>query len=64
MSLYYSDLKDYDISICMSYHEGLPRIVLESMYIGLHTISNRLPGLIPIFDNDDNGRNHNNRKYY
>ena len=61
-----SDLKDYDISICMSYHEGLPRIVLESMYIGLHTISNRLPGLIPIFDNDDNGKliSGNNQAHY
>jgi len=44
----------------------LPRIVLESMYIGLHTISNKLPGLIPIFDNDDNGKliHGNNQAHY
>jgi len=50
------DLKNYDISICMSYHEGLPRIVLESLYIGLYTISNKLHGLTPIFDKNDNGK--------
>ena len=50
------ELKNYDISICMSYHEGLPRIVLESLYIGLYTISNKLPGLRPIFDENDNGK--------
>tara|TARA_Y100001970_G_scaffold270705_1_gene364931 strand:+ start:59 stop:1159 length:1101 start_codon:yes stop_codon:yes gene_type:complete len=51
-----NELKNYDISICMSYHEGLPRIVLESLYIGLYTISNKLPGLRPIFDENDNGK--------
>ena len=40
----------------MSYHEGLPRIVLESLYIGLYTISNSLHGLTPIFDKNDNGK--------
>ena len=49
-----NELKNYDISICMSYHEGLPRIVLESLYIGLYTISNSLYGLHPIFDKNDN----------
>ena len=49
-----NELKNYDISICMSYHEGLPRIVLESLYIGLYTISNSLYGLQPIFDKNDN----------
>ena len=51
-----NELKNYDISICMSYHEGLPRIVLESLYIGLYTISNSLHGLTPIFDKNDNGK--------
>tara|TARA_Y100000591_G_C21773167_1_gene666700 strand:- start:623 stop:1321 length:699 start_codon:yes stop_codon:yes gene_type:complete len=51
-----NELKNYDISICMSYHEGLPRIVLESLYIGLYTISNKLHGLTPIFDKSDNGK--------
>ena len=51
-----NELKNYDISICMSYHEGLPRIVLESLYIGLYTISNKLYGLSPIFDKSDNGK--------
>ena len=51
-----TELKNYDISICMSYHEGLPRIVLESMYIGLYTLSNKLPGLTSIFDNNDYGK--------
>ena len=49
------ELKNFDISVCMSYHEGLPRIVLESLYIGLYTISNNLPGLRNIFDEHDNG---------
>ena len=40
----------------MSYHEGLPRIVLESLFIGLYTISNNLPGLRPIFDTKENGK--------
>ena len=40
----------------MSYHEGLPRIVLESLFIGLYTISNNLPGLRPIFDTEENGK--------
>ena len=50
------ELKNFDISICMSYHEGLPRIVLESLFIGLYTISNNLPGLRPIFDTKENGK--------
>ena len=50
------ELKNFDISICMSYHEGLPRVVLESLYIGLYTISNNLPGLRPIFDTKENGK--------
>tara|TARA_Y100000768_G_scaffold382149_1_gene361995 strand:+ start:2267 stop:3367 length:1101 start_codon:yes stop_codon:yes gene_type:complete len=50
------ELKNFDISICMSYHEGLPRIVLESLFIGLYTISNNLPGLRPIFDSKENGK--------
>ena len=49
------ELKNFDISVCMSYHEGLPRIVLESLYIGLYTVSNKLPGLRDIFDENDNG---------
>jgi len=40
----------------MSYHEGLPRIVLESLYIGLYTLSNNLPGLRNIFDEYENGK--------
>jgi len=47
-------LKDFDVLIHMSSHEGLPRIVLESMYVGLTTISNNLPGLNEIFDKNDN----------
>ena len=47
-------LKDFDILIHMSSHEGLPRIVLESMYVGLATISNNLPGLNEIYDINDN----------
>lgn len=47
-------LKDYDILIIMSSHEGLPRIALESMYVGLTTISNNLPGLNEICDPNDN----------
>lgn len=47
-------LKDYDILILMSSHEGLPRIALESMYVGLATISNNLPGLNEICDVNDN----------
>ena len=50
------ELKNFDISICMSYHEGLPRVVLESLFIGLYTISNNLPGLRPIFDSKENGK--------
>ena len=50
------ELKNYDISLCMSYHEGLPRIVLESLYIGLYTLSNNLPGLSSIFDEHGNGK--------
>ena len=50
------ELENFHVSICMSYHEGLPRIVLESLYIGLYTISNNLPGLRPIFDSEDNGK--------
>lgn len=50
-----TEMKNYDISICMSYHEGLPRIVLESLYIGLYTVSNKLPGLRSIFDKNDYG---------
>ena len=50
------ELKNFDISICMSYHEGLPRVVLESLFIGLYTISNNLPGLRPIFDTKENGK--------
>lgn len=49
------ELKKFDISVCMSYHEGLPRIVLESLYIGLYTLSNNLPGLRNIFDENENG---------
>jgi glycosyltransferase involved in cell wall biosynthesis len=40
----------------MSYHEGLPRIVLESLYVGLYTLSNKLPGLMTIFEENDNGK--------
>ena len=47
-------LKDFDILVHMSSHEGLPRIVLESMYVGLITISNNLPGLSEISDKNDN----------
>ena len=47
-------LKDFDVLIHMSWHEGLPRIVLESMYVGLTTISNNLPGLAEIIDKNDN----------
>jgi len=47
-------LKDFDILIHMSSHEGLPRIVLESMYVGLATISNNLPGVNEIYDTNDN----------
>ena len=47
-------LKDFDILVHMSSHEGLPRIVLESMYVGLITISNHLPGLSEISDINDN----------
>lgn len=50
-----SELKNFDISICMSYHEGLPRIVLESLYVGLYTLSNKLPGLRTIFEQNDYG---------
>ncbi len=50
------ELRNYDISICMSYHEGLPRIVLESLYIGLYTLSNDLPGLRNIYDENENGK--------
>ena len=49
------ELKKYDISVCMSYHEGLPRIVVESLYIGLYTLSNNLPGIRNIFDENENG---------
>ncbi len=49
------ELKNYDISLCMSYHEGLPRIVLESLYVGLYTISNELPGLKSVFEEKDYG---------
>ena len=61
------ELKNYDISLCMSYHEGLPRIVLESLYIGLYTLSNNLPGLRSIFDEHGNGKlivNNNLTKFY
>ncbi len=51
-----NSLKNFDISICMSYHEGLPRIVLESLYVGLYTLSNKLPGLMTIFEENDNGK--------
>jgi len=51
-----TELKNFDISLCMSYHEGLPRIVLESLYIGLYTLSNNLPGLRNIFDEYENGK--------
>ena len=47
-------LKDFDVLIHMSSHEGLPRIVLESMYVGLTTISNNLPGLTEICEKNDN----------
>ena len=47
-------LKDFDVLIHMSSHEGLPRIVLESMYVGLTTISNNLPGLAEICEKNDN----------
>ena len=59
-----NELKNYDISICMSYHEGLPRIVLESLYIGLYTISNSLHGLTPIFDKNYNGKLIDNNNQY
>ena len=52
----HKELKDFDISICMSYHEGLPRIVLESMYVGLYTLSNKLPGLMEVIEENDNGK--------
>lgn len=51
-----TELKNFDISLCMSYHEGLPRIVLESLYIGLYTLSNNLPGLRNVFDEHENGK--------
>ena len=38
------ELFNYDISIVMSKYEGFSRILLESLYVGLFCISNKIPG--------------------
>ena len=38
------ELFNYDISIIMSKYEGFSRILLESLYVGLFCISNKIPG--------------------
>ena len=41
----YEELYKYDILIQPSHHEGLSRILLESMYAGLFCICNDIPGI-------------------
>lgn len=41
----YKELYKYDILIQPSHHEGLSRILLESMYAGLFCICNDIPGI-------------------
>ena len=41
----YEELCNYDILIQPSHHEGLSRILLESMYAGLYCICNDIPGI-------------------
>jgi len=38
------ELHQYDVSIVMSSYEGFSRILLESLYVGLYCISNKIPG--------------------
>jgi len=39
-----TQLFEFDISLVMSSHEGFSRILLESLYVGLHCIAYRIPG--------------------
>jgi len=41
----YEELYKYDVLIQPSHHEGLSRILLESMYAGLFCICNDIPGI-------------------
>jgi glycosyltransferase involved in cell wall biosynthesis len=41
----YEELYKYDVLIQPSHHEGLSRILLESMYAGLYCICNDIPGI-------------------
>ncbi len=42
------NLHNYDINIVMSKYEGSSRILLESLYIGLICLSNKIPGTIEL----------------
>ena len=49
-------LYKYDIAVTTSYHEGFSRFLLESSYVGLYCLSNKLPGTEPILKNSLHGR--------
>ena len=51
----YKDLYKYDILIQPSHHEGLSRILLESMYAGLYCICNDIPGMREVVMKTSNG---------
>ena len=46
----------YDIAVTTSYHEGFSRFLLESSYVGLYCLSNKLPGTEPILKHNLHGR--------
>lgn len=45
-----SRLQEFDILIQPSYHEGLSRILIESIYVGLFCIANDIPGMKEIIN--------------
>ena len=62
----YEELCNYDILIQPSHHEGLSRILLESMYAGLYCICNDIPGIKEIIMKTNFGlliRNNNIESY-
>lgn len=61
-----SELKNYDILLSPSYHEGFSRIILEAAYTGLFCLANDISGIKSIVEKLKCGRlvNNNNIEDY